>query len=423
MRIPRPEHTLSRSKISQAALSVLYQLQKAGYQAFLVGGGVRDVLLGRSPKDFDVVTNALPEQVKSVFLRQCRLIGRRFVLAHVHLNRSIIEVSTFRAHHAKGGDGVIENGRIVRDNVYSNHIHDDVWRRDFTVNALYYDIQDFSLIDYVNGLADLQSGTIRLIGEPLLRYQEDPVRMLRAVRFAAKLGFTVEPATAAPIFHSGGLLAHIPPARLYEEVLKLFFSGHAVESFRQLRKYNLFMPLFPYTDACLGDDPMAMALIEQVLTNTDQRIAENKPVMPAFLLATLLWPPLLRMLPDRSLPTKEGNQQELLIETVQHLLTQQSRHVFIPKRVTTLMQDIWLFQLRLTGRSRGKRSLRLLEHPCFRAGYDFLLLRASFEESLKKFTDWWEQLQQGDENIRQSLLPNHPSPSKSLQRKKRKKKK
>jgi poly(A) polymerase len=421
VRIPRAEHTLSRSKISQAALSVLYQLHKAGYQAFLVGGGVRDVLLGRSPKDFDVVTNALPEQVKSVFLRQCRLIGRRFVLAHVHLNRSIIEVSTFRAHHAKGGDGVVENGRIVRDNVYSNHIDDDVWRRDFTVNALYYDIHDFSLIDYVNGLADLRTGTIRLIGEPLLRYQEDPVRMLRAVRFAAKLGFTIEPATAAPIPESGGLLAHIPPARLYEEVLKLFLSGHGVESFRQLRKYNLFKPLFPYTEVCFTDDPTAMALIEQVLHNTDTRIAEDKPVMPAFLLATMLWPSLLRMLPDRQL--KEGNQQELLIETAQHLLNQQLRHVFIPKRVTTLMLDIWLFQLRLTGRSRGKRSLRLIEHPGFRAGYDFLLLRANFEESLKKFADWWEQLQQGDENVRQSLLPHHPSPSKSAQRKKRKKKK
>lgn len=407
VRIPRPDHTLSRSKISQAALTVLYQLQKAGYQAYLVGGGVRDVLLGRSPKDFDVVTNALPEQVKSLFLRQCRLIGRRFVLAHVHLNKEIVEVSTFRSHHAKGGDGLMENGRIVRDNVYGSSLEDDVWRRDFTVNALFYDISDFSVIDYTNGLADLHAGLIRIIGEPLLRYQEDPVRMLRAVRFAAKLSFAIEPVTADPIPQIGNLLAHIPPARLYEEVLKLFLSGHALESFVQLRQFELFKHLFPLTEACFGKDSSALALIVEMLRNLDEQYATHHPANAAFFLATLLWPPLLHTLSDRFF--HESNQQELLLEASHHLLAQQQRYVFIPKRITTLMQDIWLFQLRLTNRNRGKRSLKLLEHPQFRAGYQFLLLRASIDESLKKFADWWTQLQESDENTRRLLLPQLPS--------------
>ncbi|MBE9563281.1 MAG: polynucleotide adenylyltransferase PcnB, partial [Proteobacteria bacterium] len=237
--VPRPEHNLSRQAISQAALNVLYQLHRSGYKAFLVGGGVRDVLLGRTPKDFDIVTNALPEQIKTLF-SNCRLIGRRFVLAHVRFNREIVEVATFRATHVDGkGEGKIENGQIVRDNVYGSTVDDDAGRRDFTINAIYYNISDFSLIDYANGIEDLQAGIIKLIGNPILRYQEDPVRMLRAIRFAAKLEFTIAPKTAAPIPELANLLANIPPARLFEEVLKLFLSGHAVESFKLLCKYGL----------------------------------------------------------------------------------------------------------------------------------------------------------------------------------------
>jgi len=285
-RIPRPEHTLSRRNISQAALNVLYQLHKAGYQAFLVGGGVRDVLLGYTPKDFDIVTNAHPEQVKKLF-RHCRLIGRRFLLAHVHQNKEIVEVATFRAHPNKGGDGIVENGRIVRDNVYGSTVDEDALRRDFTINALYYDINDFSLLDYGQGMADLRSGVIRLIGDPVLRYQEDPVRMLRAARFAAKLGFIIAPQTGTPIYELGERLIDIPPARLFEEVLKLFLSGHAVQSFIQLRYYHLFKYLFPSTEKYL-DDPVAHLLIERVLANTDDRKNNNQSVAPAFLLTTLL---------------------------------------------------------------------------------------------------------------------------------------
>jgi len=404
VRIPRPEHTLSRSLISKGALHVLYQLRNAGYQAFLVGGGVRDVLLGRVPKDFDVVTNALPEQVKKVFLRQCRLIGKRFLLAHVRVNKEIIEVSTFRAHHDKGGDGVMEDGRIVRDNVYGS-IDEDVWRRDFTINALYYDISNFSLIDYANGLADLRTQMIRLIGVPELRYREDPVRMLRAVRFAAKLNFAIAPETAEPITQSGDLLVHIPPARLYEEVLKLFFTGHAQASFAQLRHYNLFKYLFPYTENCF-DDPKALVLIEQALKNTDSRLAEHKSIASAFLLAVLLWPPIERLLPRKA--AKGQNMQQLLLESSQHILIQQMHYVFIPKRVTTLMQEIWLLQHRLTRRSRSKKSLAIMSHPRFRAAYDFLVLRAQADDALTQYAQWWQQLVNSDDAGRQTLLAQHP---------------
>jgi poly(A) polymerase len=402
--IPRPEHTLSRQHISRGALNVLYQLRKAGYQAFLVGGGVRDVLLGLSPKDFDVVTNALPEQVKSLFARQCRLIGRRFLLAHVHINKEIIEVSTFRAHPDKGGGGVVENGRIVRDNVYGT-IEEDAWRRDFTINALYYDISNFSLLDYASGIADLRARAIRLIGDPFLRYQEDPVRMLRAVRFAAKLDFTIVPATAGPISELSGLLNDIPAARLYEEMSKLFFGGHALASFVQLRQYQLFKQLFPYTEACF-DDPAVLALVEHALRNTDERVVQHKPIAPAFLLAILLWSPLLRLLPSRF--PKGSNQQNVLLEKAQHVLTRQIQHVYIPRRITIIIQEIWLLQWRLTRQGGKKKSLRIMSHPRFRAAYDFLVLRAKVDSSVKKFADWWTQLQHTDDEARQSMLSQHP---------------
>ncbi len=342
------------------------------------------------------MTNARPEQVKSLF-NYCRLIGRRFVLAHVHQRGEIIEVATFRAHHDKGkaGDGVTENGRIVRDNVYGT-LDEDALRRDFTINALYYDISDFSIIDYANGLADLQAGIIRLIGDPMVRYQEDPVRMLRAARFAAKLGFTIEPETAELIPQLSGLLANIPPARLFEEVQKLFLSGHATESFIQLQHFNLFKQLFPYTEACLNN-PIARAFVEQMLRNTDERIREKKPVMPAFLLAAFLWPALLPNLPQKS--AKGINQQEVWIDAFQRLLAKQQKYVAIPRRISVLIQEIWRLQLRFTQSRRGKKKcLRILQHPRFRAGYDFLLLRAQAGETdLADEVAWWT-----------NFLENHP---------------
>ncbi len=416
IRIPRPDHTLSRRHISQAALDVLYHLNRAGYQAFLVGGGVRDVLIGRVPKDFDVVTNARPEQVKSLF-HHCRLIGRRFLLAHVHLRGEMVEVATFRAHH---GHDATENGRIVRDNVYASSVDEDAVRRDFTINALYYDIRDFSVLDYANGMADLRAGLIRLVGSPPLRYQEDPVRMLRAVRFAAKLGFRIEPQTAAPISELGGLLSNIPPARLFEEVLKLFLSGHAVQSFVQLQHYDLFKQLFPYTEACL-DDPIMATLIDLVLRNTDRRKSEKKPVAPGFFLAALLWPPLSRLLPEN--PAKGINQQELLLNAAQQILAKQQVHVAIPRRLIVVMQDIWRLQLRLTRNRRGKKkSLSVLEHPRFRAAYDFLLLRANAgDEQIAADVDWWTQFLKTNDPERETLFS--PVARKKRSRRPRKSKK
>ncbi|HEB98384.1 MAG TPA: polynucleotide adenylyltransferase PcnB, partial [Thiotrichales bacterium] len=251
--IPRAEHGISRSNISPNALKVLYRLRSAGYRACLVGGGVRDLLLGREPKDFDVATDARPEEVRKLF-RNCRLVGRRFRLAHVVFGREVIEVATFRGRHDAAEEGetaTSEEGRILRDNVYGT-IEEDAWRRDFTVNALYYDIEDFSVRDYVGGMEDLRAGVLRLIGDPEARYREDPVRMLRAVRFAVKLGFRIEPATEAPIESLAHLLFEIPPARLFEEVLKLFQGGMALETFEMLRHYDLFGKLFPLTEEVLG---------------------------------------------------------------------------------------------------------------------------------------------------------------------------
>ena len=236
----RSEHSISRSQVSENALKVLYRLKKAGFEAYLVGGCVRDLLLGREPKDFDVVTDARPDQIKKVF-RNCRLVGRRFRLAHVQFGRDIIEVATFRGSVEENSEHrfLNEEGRLLRDNQYGN-IEEDVWRRDFTVNSLYYNIKDFSVIDYVGGMEDHLSGTLRLIGDPETRFREDPVRMLRAVRFAVKLGFNLHPDSEKPIAGLADLLNNIPPARLFDETLKLFLSGYALQTFEMLRHYDLF---------------------------------------------------------------------------------------------------------------------------------------------------------------------------------------
>jgi len=418
-RIPREQHNLSRSNISKNALRVLYRLKEAGYQAFLVGGGVRDMLLERQPKDFDVATNAHPEEVKNLF-RNCRLIGRRFRLAHVHFGQEIIEVATFRASHdlhfgpdkdqesQDNQDRVIENGRLVRDNLYGT-FEEDAWRRDFTINALYYNIQDFSVVDYTHGMQDLQDRKIRLIGDPLQRYQEDPVRMLRAIRFAAKLDFQIHPQTAAPITTLGSLLNTIPAARLYEEVLKLFMSGHALKSLELLREFQLFPQLFPDTERCLQQEASHLTLVQSALRSTDARIAEGKPVTPAFLFAALLWPPVwaaaLRLQETEGLAA-----QDSLFEASHHISHQQQQQVAIPKRLSLSMREIWHMQLRLEKSTHSKRALSLISHPRFRAAYDFLALRAEGDAHIKPLFDWWTRLQQANPNERQELMAPPPPP-------------
>jgi poly(A) polymerase len=418
--VPRAEHTISRANIHPSALKVLYRLKDAGYAAYLVGGGVRDMLLGREPKDFDIATDARPEEVKAQF-RQCRLVGRRFRLAHVGFGRDVVEVATFRALHTgedeEGEDRVVEeDGRILRDNVYGT-IEEDAWRRDFTVNALYYDIRDFSVVDYTGGLTDLREGVLRLIGDPQKRYREDPVRMLRAVRFAVKLGFRMHPDTEGPIPELAHLLESIPAARLFDEVLKLFLGGAAVQTFEALRHYGLFRYLFPLTDAVLAEEAEGFprTFVVQALANTDARIEQDKPVTPAFLFAALLWEPMRRRAEQLAGP--DGAADPMALEdAAQDVVQSQTQSVVFPKRFSLPMREIWLMQPRLA-RTSGRAPLRLLTHPRFRAAYDFLLLRAQAGEDVAALAQWWTTFQEAGDTERDSLLA--PGANKAAKKKKR----
>lgn len=405
---------------------MLYRLREAGYRACLVGGGVRDLLLGREPKDFDVVTDARPEQVYHLF-RSCRLIGRRFRLAHVRFGQEIIEVATFRAygagHHEDDDRPSVEraaDGRILSDNVYGS-IEEDAWRRDFTLNALYYDIANFAVLDYVGGVADLKAGLIRLIGDPAHHYHEDPVRLLRAVRFAAKLGFRIDSDAEAPLPQLGRLLETIPPARLFDEILKLFLGGYAVQTFELLRHYQLFGWLFPATERCLNRQQQlgSKTLLVRALKSTDRRIAENKSVHPAFLFAALLWEPLREQV-NRLLAEDGLDEQEALQAAVEAVVQTQIQRVALPRRYSLPMQEIWMLQHRFTA-IVGKRPLRLLTHPQFRAGYDFLLLRAETDESIAELARWWTQFLALDDAGRlRAIQPTVAKAKKNKSRRRRK---
>ncbi|MEF3082946.1 polynucleotide adenylyltransferase PcnB [Luteimonas sp. SMYT11W] len=390
--IPRDQHTISRRQISQNALRVLYRLHEAGHEAYLVGGAVRDVLVGLTPKDFDIATDATPEQVKGLF-RNCRLIGRRFRLAHVVFGREIIEVATFRANVDDGsGDREIhDGGRLLRDNVYGT-IEDDAVRRDFTANALYYAIADFSVRDYTGGFEDVQNRVMRLIGDPDTRYREDPVRMLRAVRLAAKLGFTIEPGTAAPIPRLAPLLAEAAPARLFEECLKLFLSGHAVASFEGLERHGLLSALFPESAAALASNRSGAlrAMVLAGLASTDARIAAGDPVSPAFLFATLLWPAFCRAW--MKLQADGVQPVEAQRRAADRVTLHQVTTVALPRRFSLPMQEIWLLQARFPLRQR-KRVTRTLSHPRFRAAFDFLVLRQTASDAHAADVAFWEEAQ------------------------------
>ncbi len=403
--IPRSEHGVSRSDISENALKVLYRLKNAGYQAYLVGGGVRDILLGLKPKDFDVATDAHPEQVRELF-RNCRLIGRRFRLAHVHFGREIIEVSTFRASHndAVDGEGHEEDGRIIRDNVYGK-LDDDVWRRDFTVNALYYNIEDYSIVDYVGGLEDIKKRQLRLIGIPEDRYQEDPVRMLRAIRFAIKLGFSIHPVSEQPIRKLAPLLEEIPEARLFEEFLKLFMSGQSEKAYQQLREYGLFAKLFPQTEEFLNrGDEFIHKLLISAFRNTDTRLAEDKPVTPAFLLAALLWVPVRDLANDHE--ANGLSEMDAIHLASDAVISHQISSTSMPRRFTHMARDMWALQVRLKN-IRGKRPLKLLAHQRFRAAYDFLLLRAEAGENVQELASWWTEFQEEHMDIQLAAKKEH----------------
>lgn len=371
---------------------MLYRLRAAGHEGYLVGGGVRDLLLGREPKDFDIATDATPEQIRNVF-RNCRLIGRRFRLAHVFFGREIIEVATFRSSN-DDGDRELEDGRLVRDNVYGT-LEEDVLRRDFTVNALYYSIEDFALVDYVNGLEDLRNGRLRLLGEPVQRYREDPVRMLRAVRFASRLGFIVDSDCETPLLEMPQLLESVPAARLFDEALKLFLTGHALPSFEKLRHYGLFAQLFPATEQSLSREEHAFPItfVSRGMDNTDARVAEGKPVTPAFLFAVLLWEPV--RLRAEELERGGASPFDALRQAGDQVVAAQNQVLSIPKRFSYPMREIWSLQYRFGLRS-GKRPQRLLAHPRFRAAYDFLVLRAESGETDPELAQWWTDLQAGN---------------------------
>ena len=392
--LARGEHGISRNNIDEHALKVLYRLHKAGYQACLVGGAVRDLLLDIKPKDFDVATDATPEEVNKLF-RNCRLIGRRFRLAHIHFGRQVIEVATYRTNHDLSQSGIQdEGGRIVRDNVFGG-LSDDVWRRDFTVNALYYDISNFSVIDFVGGFEDIKRQRLCLIGDVETRYREDPVRMLRAIRFSAKLGFEIEEKSKTPIYSLGHLLEDIPAARLYEEVLKLFHSGHAVRSFELLLEFDVLKYLFPEAAKSIAENEAVKHMLTIAMQNTDERIRKDMRVTPAFLFAALLWHPVnskVHQLTDNGMPYSVAIQK---IAT--RVLSQQAASVSIPKRFTSTMRDIWGLQTRFHYRA-GKRAMAVLEHEKFRAGYDFLCIRVqsgevSQDQDLKRDCEWWTDIQ------------------------------
>jgi len=370
--------------MSPNALKVLYRLNSGGFDAYLVGGGVRDILIGIIPKDFDIVTNATPEQIKGLF-RNCRLIGRRFRLAHIVFGREIIEVATFRGHHDSNKEDKAskvskqsDEGMLLRDNIYGT-IDEDAERRDFTINALYYSAKDFTVHDFANGIADINTKQIRLIGDPDTRYREDPVRMLRAIRFATKLDMEISSETKAPIKTLGSLLENIPPARMFEEFLKLFMSGKAEANFDQLREYGLFSYFFPLVDQVLNQNsaPYLLPFIKQALKNTDTRVNNEQRVTPAFLFAAMLWYPLQQQIKQLN-KTAHLTPQDAFFTAMSEIMAEQQRSIAIPKRFQAVMKDILILQDKLA-RREGKRAYKTFEHPKFRAGYDFLLLRAEIE--------------------------------------------
>ncbi len=415
--IPRPEHSISRDNIDDTALKVLYRLHKAGYRAMLVGGGVRDLLLGHAPKDFDIATDAHPEEVKKLFSNS-RLIGRRFRLAHVFFGREIIEVATFRAAQQDENQlGELDrahddSGRILRDNVYGQ-LDDDVWRRDFTVNALYYDIADFSIVDYTSAMDDVKNRVMRLIGDPATRYREDPVRMLRAIRFAAKLDFTIHPDSEKPIYELGHLLADIPPARLFDEVLKLFHSGKGVVSLQLLRKYDLLQYLFKAADESLKQgNEVFEAFIHLALESTDKRINQGKPVTPAFLFAAMLWGAVNPLSEQLKLAGEPGS--IAMQNASSTVLSQQVKIISIPKRFSMVVRDIWQLQHRFQFR-HGRRAKSLLMHKKFRAAYDFMCIRSQAGEVNDDSCEWWTRIQTLGAQEQEILL----KPAKAKPRKKK----
>ncbi len=412
--IPFDEHKVGSDGISYGAKRVTDGLQAAGFQAFVVGGAVRDLLLNRQPKDLDVATDATPEEVKRVF-RRARIIGRRFRLVHVMFGEETVEVSTFRRAIEAEDAETDEHGRILRDNEFGDQ-QQDAARRDFTANALFYDPATQEIFDYHRGYEDIRANTLRMIGDPEVRYREDPVRMLRAVRLSAKLGMKLDPSTAAPISKMKALLSNVPEARLFDEMLKLLLSGQAMPCVKKLRAMELHHGMLPMLDVIL-EQPMGEKFVMLALQNTDQRIAEEKPVSPAFLFAALLWHEVLAAWKAR----QEAGERPVaaMHAAMDDVLDRQRAQLAIPRRYDTVMKELWLLQPRFEQRG-GQRPIRLLALPRFRAAYDFLLLRCQSGEVEAELGTWWEEFQHaGDERRAEMLLPDTGGPKKRRRRTKK----
>jgi len=418
---PKSQHHLSREQFSPASRAIIQQLSDHGYEAYVVGGAVRDLLLGKKPKDFDVVTSATPEQIKAVFRRRCRLIGRRFRLAHVYIDRDLIEVATFRSSSgndavANDGDRLIRNGQIIRDNVYGS-IDQDAIRRDFTANALYFDPASETILDFVRGYDDINNRLLSLIGEPTERFTEDPVRMLRAVRFAVKLDLQLDEPCASAIAPNAHCLANVAPARLFDELIKIFHSGYAESAFELMQQHGLFAQLFPHTAQVIAEKPEVETLYRTAFANTDERIAAGKPVTPVFLFAVLLWPraeQLFRQHLQNGLP--EFDAMNLAATEV---FEECRDSIFVPRVIQAGIRHIWTLQLRFM-RNRGKRVFSTLAHPRFRAAYDFLLLRQITQPELAELATWWTEIQEASPEKKREMI--FGSADKSKRRRRRRKK-
>ncbi|GAB4179002.1 MAG: polynucleotide adenylyltransferase PcnB [Wenzhouxiangellaceae bacterium] len=394
--IPASEHGIEPAQISRAALQVVSTLQKAGHKAYIVGGAPRDLLLGVRPKDFDVGTDALPEQVRKLF-RRARLIGRRFRLAHVRFGREVVEVATFRGFHGEGERDIGDGGRVLRDNVYGSE-SDDALRRDFTINALMYDPLTGVIRDYAGGVEDLRARRLRLIGDPETRFREDPVRMLRAVRFKVKLGLEIDQDTERWIPELAPLLADIPPARLLDELLKLFLGGAALKGYRALVDYGLWEQLFP---GLLAHPEQPPDLLVRALASTDERVADDRPVTPGFLFAALFWE---RVKAEADRRIAEGQPPvDALAAAGDWAFSRYCQRVAVHRRFAGMAREIWMFQPRFERRT-GKRAMRLLQERRFRAAYDFLVLRAHSEPELVELARFWTELQEADPETRQQML-------------------
>lgn len=417
--IPRHRHRISKTDIAPNALKVLNRLSSSGFEAYLVGGGVRDLLLGKMPKDFDVATNATPQQIKKLF-RNARIIGRRFKLVHIIFHREIVEVATFRKENESESLHQLQNerGMLIRDNVYGT-LEDDAFRRDFTINSLYYNLEESSIVDLTAGFDDVENQTVRVIGNPDARYREDPVRMMRAIRFSAKLHFKMASETAEKIAPLAPLLHHVSSSRLFDEVTKLYQCGESVRVQSLLTEHGLFKELFPETHRLKESAWPVNALLGIALENTDNRILNQKPVTPAFMMAVLLWFPVL----ERAKTLQETEKMyplPALEAAMSQIVFEQNRIVLIPKRFVQVMREIWVLQFRFPKRS-GDRAIHLLEHPRFRAAYDFLAIRALAGDAPMELADWWTSFQEISAEERLAMIEKLPKEVLKKPRKRRKK--